>query len=393
MKRQITILIILAMALTAPLAAMAQKAKRTAAPKKKAPVTAVKEEEEKEEDPLMEQMLTAVEKVVFVDSIVVTKKQMLSALFPNPEEGRLATYEDFFKTKNGAGGYVYVNELGNHCIFSKPDSQGRMWLYSSDLLGGKWSEPEKLKGLDTKLFVEMNYPYLMTDGMTLYFAARGTGSLGGFDIYRTRLDTETGRYLKPENIGMPFCSENDDFFYIIDEQNRLGYFVTNRRQPSGKVCVYTFVPNEARSVYNSDDMDEEKLRSMARINSMADTWGDDAVRRDALRRMANRNTPKANRTADERQTKLAFVVNDETVYTKPSDFKKPELFREWQAASAKADELETTLQRLREQFAAATATGQEKLRPEILTCEQRLIATHQLMKQKEKEIRKTENNQ
>lgn len=392
MKRQKTILIILAMALLAPLAAMAQKGKKAAAPKKKTPVTAVKEEE-KEENPLMEQMLTAVEKVVFVDSIVVAKKQMLTALFPNPEEGRLATYEDFFKTKNGAGGYVYVNELGNHCIFSKPDSRGRMWLYSSDLLGGQWSEPEKLKGLDTKQFVELDYPYLMTDGVTLYFAARGNGSLGGFDIYRTRLDTETGRYLKPENIGMPFCSENDDFFYIIDEQNRLGYFVTNRRQPNSKVCVYTFVPNETRSVYNSDAMDEEKLRSMARINRMADTWGNEAVRRDALLRMANRNTPYANRTTGERQTTLTFVVNDETVYTKVSDFKKPDLFREWQTASAKADELETTLQRLREQFATASANGREKLRPEILTCEQKLDATRQQMKQKEKEIRQTENKQ
>lgn len=392
MKRQKTILIILAIALLAPLAAMAQKGKKAAAPKKKTPVTAVKEEE-KEGNPLMEQMLTAVEKVVFVDSIVVAKKQMLTALFPNPEEGRLATYEDFFKTKNGAGGYVYVNELGNHCIFSKPDSRGRMWLYSSDLLGGQWSEPEKLKGLDTKQFVELDYPYLMTDGVTLYFAARGNGSLGGFDIYRTRLDTETGRYLKPENIGMPFCSENDDFFYIIDEQNRLGYFVTNRRQPSSKVCVYTFVPNETRSVYNSDAMDEEKLRSIARINRMADTWGNEAVRRDALLRMANRNTPNANRTTGERQTTLTFVVNDETVYTKVSDFKKPDLFREWQTASAKADELETTLQRLREQFATASANGREKLRPEILTCEQKLDATRQQMKQKEKEIRQTENKQ
>lgn len=388
--KKTNLILVIVLALLLPLAATAQKGKKAAPPRKKAPTTVVEEEEE---NPLMEQMLTAVERVVFVDSVVVAKSQVLSALFPNPEEGRLTTYADFFNSKNATGGYVYVNELGNHCIFSKTDSRGHTWLYSSDLLGGQWSEPEKLKGLDAQQFQELNYPYLMSDGVTLYFAARGEGSLGGYDIYRTRLNTETGRYLKPENIGMPFCSEADDFFYIIDEQNRLGYFATSRRQPNGKVCVYTFVPNETRNVYNTETMNEERIKSLARINRIADTWDKGSTRKEALARMSSRRTQS---TASQQQTagqgNIAFIINDQTTYTKLSDFKNPALFREWQELQSKVQELETSLQRMRNTYAQASTNEKLKLRSEILTCEQRLLTMQEVMRQKEKEIRRTENS-
>jgi len=382
-----SIILVVALCLLLPLTTSAQRNKRQANTKKNATPAIV---EEPESNPLLEKMLPATERIVFVDSIVVSKDDVLKAIHINPEEGRLTTYDKFFKKDKNNKGVVYVNELGNRCIFSKPNSNGNLWLYSSDIIGNQWSEPQKLKGLENSHFKEISYPYLMPDGITLYFAARGKESLGGFDIYRTRLDIESGRYLKPENIGMPFSSENDDFLFVIDEQNQLGYFATTRRQPRGKVCVYTFIPNEIRRVYDIEALGEEYVSKMAAINSIADSWGNGTARKAALKRIANKQAKASKDKQTAAKDQLNFYIDDEHTYTDISQFSQPQLFREWTELRKKASETETILQRMRSQYAAANASQRTSMKAQVLSSEQRLEDLQQQILNKEKEIRNAE---
>ena len=64
------------------------------------------------------------------------------------------------------------------------------------------------------------FPFLMPDGVTLYFANNGGNSLGGYDIFMTRRsDDADGRsYMQPQNIGMPYNSPYDDYMLAIDAQ-------------------------------------------------------------------------------------------------------------------------------------------------------------------------------
>lgn len=55
-----------------------------------------------------------------------------------------------------------------------------MQLYSRIRLLDGWSEPEPLTSLNEQ--GNVNYPFLMSDGITLYYASDGEGSLGGYDI-------------------------------------------------------------------------------------------------------------------------------------------------------------------------------------------------------------------
>lgn len=386
MKRCYFFIILLLMAVVS-LPSDAQRTKRKK-PKSVKKVKVVKQEEPAEEHPLTAQMLAATERVLFVDSIVVTREKMLSAISTNPEEGSIKTYNEFFGTKSQPDGFVYVNELRNHCILSKADKHGRMHLYSSDLIGSNWSDPTPLKGLDDGTFTDMNYPYLMTDGVTLYFAAKGSQSLGGYDIYRTRLDSETGKYLKPQNIGMPFCSADNDAFYVIDEQNRLGYFVTDRRQPDGKVCVYTFVPNDSRPVYNADQLTPEQIRSMARIDRIADTWGNGQEHKNAL---ARKSEIRKKNSSDRQTASFSFVINDDVTYTQFSQFSRPQLFRELLSWQSQAEELKSSLLKARDFYIKASAGYRKQMEKEITDNERKyeefLIRIHQ----REKEIRKIEN--
>ena len=56
-----------------------------------------------------------------------------------------------------------------------------MQLYSRIRLLDGWSEPEPLMSLNEQ--GNVNYPFLMSDGITLYYASDGEGSLGGYDIF------------------------------------------------------------------------------------------------------------------------------------------------------------------------------------------------------------------
>jgi len=49
-------------------------------------------------------------------------------------------------------------------------------------------------------------PFVMSDGLTLYFASTDHQSFGGYDLYVTRYNLATDSYLVPNQLNMPFNS-------------------------------------------------------------------------------------------------------------------------------------------------------------------------------------------
>jgi hypothetical protein len=385
MNKSIAILILLALLL--PQHMQAQKRRNARKPKVVVPA----------EDPKFVFMLQSTAKVVIADSLVIDSVALLQHLHVNPEEGAVSTYADFFNT-DPSKGYVYVNELGNKCIYSRPDNTGHLKLYQSDKIGNQWTKGEELKGIDLDGgLTDFNYPYLMPDGITLYFSAKGSNSLGGYDIYRTRLDIDEKQFLRPENIGLPFNSPSDDYMYFIDEQNQLGYFTSTRRQPKDTVCVYTFVPFSSRTIINPDQVSGEKLRSLARIDRISDTWGNGTQRKQALNRMktvANTANSKNRNTDPSQSWTFSFVINDVKTYHKLADFRydsSRNKMIELLTAQGQLRVLETTLNKMRNQYADATGTQRVQLRSNLMENEQQYESLQQQIKQLEKEIRNTEN--
>lgn len=364
--------------------ANAQKNKKKVAAKKtvvakKPPIV------EPEEDPKVTKMLEATQDIVFIDSVVVSKEEFLSNYYLNGETGKVMTYNSFFRSDKQPYSTVYLNQLGNKCYFSE---NGR--LYTSDMLGNSWSEPSEIKGIGD--FNRANYPFVMADGTTLYFAAIGPEGLGGLDIYVTRYDSSTGNFLKAENIGMPFNSDANDYMYVIDEIESIGYFATDRRQPEGKVCIYTFIPNHSRSTYSPDEYEEEIIRSRAAIDRIRDTWGDGQARNAALERLARlKAAPKT--TEKKAGQGFSFIVDDNLVYTSLSDFRSAgnrERAAEWQKLTAQQQELTASLEKARAYYHAASSAERNSLKREILGNEQKEQSLQATIKKLEKTIRNEE---
>jgi hypothetical protein len=335
-------------------------------------------------------MLGATQKVVFIDSIVVARDKFLSTIRLSNDAGRLYTYNEFFDTDSMPGCYLHLNALGDKCYFAKVDSDNNMQLFSSYKMDDKWSAPTLMPGLaDARQ--EFNYPFMMGDSNTFYFAAQGSKSLGGYDIFVTRFDEETGKFLRPENIGMPFNSLANDYMYCEDEVNNIGWFVTDRGQEVNNVCIYMFIPNEDRDTYSPTDNSEDDIVSRARISSIADTWGDGKSKDDALDRLK--------RFIEESETKknnddFVFPINDRTVYHSMTDFKSSLSRDKMKTLMAKKREYAKStnyLDKIRDLYAKSDKNRRIALKSDILQLESNEAKMISDIHTLEKSIRNLEN--
>ena len=379
---------ILSLALLLPFSLNAQKKKKR--PVKKPVVVVV---EEPQEDPRITNMREMTQQIVIIDSIVTDKDRFLSQYRLSSETGTLTTTGQFFG--KSLRGYAFLNEMGNKVYFSRTDGSGFHRLYTSDKLGTVWGEGTPLKGLSEGI-TDADYPFMMNDGITFYFAAQGEESIGGYDIFFTRYDSRSGSFLKPENIGMPFNSEANDYMYAADEESGIGYFVSDRRQPEGKVCVYIFILPETRRSYDPSKYTEQQIRDFADITRIADTWGNGNERRAALDRLkaiGTTDAPPAAETAS--ATNTAIVINDRLTYTSVKDFRSPAAanhYRELLKARERQATIEADLQKTRDRYARADEDGRRLLREVILHNEEQALLLRNSIHTLEKQIRKEENN-
>ena len=379
--------VILAIALLLPLSMSAQKRKKRV----KKPVVEVPQE-----DPRITSMREMTQQITIIDSIVTDKDQLLSQLLLSDETGRILSSSAFWG--KGDSTTVFVNEMGNKAYFSQPDDSLKQQLCTSDLLGGEWSKPQLLNGISEGIS-ETAYPFMLADGLTFYFAGKGEESIGGYDIFMTRYDAHNNSFLKPENIGMPFNSEANDYLFAIDEYAHIGYFVSDRRQPEGKACLYIFIPQSSRKTYDPIVYTPAEIRGFADISSIADTWGNGEERSAALARyhaICINNMKATNTDAqpdDNAVASLELVINDALTYSSARDFRSREaavLYKQLIEARQELLALNEQLEKSRSLYPQAAGAEKKSLQREILQAETEVIQLNSRIHTLEKETRNAE---
>ena len=364
----------------------AQKKKSATKAKVKQKTTVVDNELEQR----LESMRGFTQKVMFIDSVVVSKSKLLSSLNIPDEAGSIQAYNKFFNTTDQPNSIVYLNQLRNKCVFSKFTDGG--WdLYSKEMIGEKWSNAVPLKGLDILGDdVDINWPFLLSDGTTLYFAAKGEESIGGFDIFMTRYDETTQSYLKPENIGMPFNSIDNDYFFIVDEYDGIGWFATDRNQPEGKVCIYSFIYNNVRENYVVDEYTPEQLRQLSEIHSISQTWTSNQARLGALEQLT---AVYKRKFTQKKKNDFEFVINDELTYTTLTDFRSveaAEMYVNLNELLRKKNKLDSSIERARNAYPTARQPQREQYKQQLLAAEKQSEKYETDIKNLSKKIRRIE---
>ena len=336
------------------------------------------------EDPsarLFRTMLPATAKVMFVDSMVVPKANFMQHIPLPPEAGSIFVKND---SKQATTMGQYENGFRDRKIFAVGDTLNSL-LLNQTLLGNEWSDPLALGNISDRSYMLQNYPYLCSDGITLFFSATGPNSLGGRDIFMTAYDRDNTKWYEPQNYGMPFNSTANDYMMVIDDLDSLGWLVSDRFQKGDSVCIYTFVPTTPRQDFSGDDLDNKKLESLAKIDRIQDTWkfGDRAA---AIRR--ERGLRNRKETENTNQGVL-FIVNDDIVVS-PEHLKTAEgrrLAQQWQELKTIIANTEATLDQKRDQYHQNRSA---QLAKEILSLEKDYQQQRQDIYTIEKQIRRYE---
>lgn len=338
---------------------------------------------------LGEQMLSGTEKITVIDSIIVDKKDFLSAYKLSEATGSLDYFSKFFGRDLPEQSTVYKTEFGDKIYYAQPDSANHLRLYTSDNMNGKWSAGVPLQGIGG-LYTEENYPFMCGDGTTLYFASKGIESLGGYDLFVTRAGDDNTHYLKADNMGMPYNSPANDYMLVLDEYNNLGWFASDRFQPEDKVCIYVYIPNKSRVTFDPAKTDSETLRHAAALFSIKDTQVNPSIVQEALARLATAGTHKKNvRKAHD----FTLVIDDNHTYTTYSDFKSASakaICMDWVKGRKQYETEAKALEKLRDQYASTSADGKQQLAGTILNLEKSVEVLHQQLQNTEIQIRNTE---
>lgn len=313
----------------------------------------------------MSAMMGRVEKIVVIDSLTVDKADFFSAYRLSPESGAFyssATLPDGFPAVDST--VVYMPQSHSSMMWAAPSGKGQCTLVeSSQLTDGSWETPHSL-GDAINEGGSANFPYLMSDGITLYYANNGENSLGGYDIFITRRDDT--EFLAPQNIGMPYNSPYDDYLLAIDEVTGVGWWATDRNRLGDKITIYRFIPSDLRINYDPDD---PAITRSAKLESYRDTWPEGADYTELLGRI-----DAIEYSGDEHQPDFVFPLPDGRIYTGWGDFRTAqgrELMEQYVDTDQADREDRAELEGLRRRY----ADGDTSVAQRIIALERKIEST------------------
>ncbi|MEG0947866.1 MAG: tetratricopeptide repeat protein [Bacteroidales bacterium] len=342
-----------------------------------------------EQAALGEKALGRVEDVVFIDSIIVDKNKFFEYYKLGQESGRFLDYKLLSQAVAGEGDLLFESQRGDRRVFGKKNGGNGFDLYeSSKLHGNNWSDPVPFPD-NINTAANENYPFVMTDGTTIYFSSDRGESLGGYDLYITKYNVSNGSYFTPEHLPMPFNSPFNDYLMAIDEGNQVGWFASDRYQPEDKVIIYLFIPNFGEKTYYRD-LPPAELRDRARITSIQATWPENANYEKLLYSIYNTETDLS-----KQKGAFFFVINDKIIYYNLDDFENPKARKLYEQAvdmqklyNADKQELED----LRKEWAYGNNALRNKIKGKILQLEGKTDQLQLQYEQLEVEARNAEIN-
>ncbi len=159
-------------------------------------------------------------------------------------DGSLVIKPEIFQTnkekKRAELSFVYISEPREVLYYAgyENDKSTNKDIFKVTMdADSKWGQPEKLDASINTPYDE-DYPVVMDNGMTMYFCSKGHSSLGGYDIYRSKLDTVNNTFSQPENLGAGINSPFDDIMFVMDKEGQNAYFASDRDNLNGSINVF-----------------------------------------------------------------------------------------------------------------------------------------------------------
>ncbi|MBG14890.1 MAG: hypothetical protein CL853_00895 [Crocinitomicaceae bacterium] len=134
---------------------------------------------------------------------------------------------------------------------ARPGGKGSVDIYYSERQpDGSWGKAQNM-GYPINTPESDKSPFIHTDSKTLYFVSKISEyrlGAGEFDIFYTRQDKKTGKWIEPQNIGHPINTEGDEEGIIVTTDGNYAYFSSERSDigVGGKDIFYFSMPEKAK---------------------------------------------------------------------------------------------------------------------------------------------------
>ena len=237
--------------------------------------------------------------------------------------------------------FAFVDALARNSIV--PAGGSLTWLAKA---GSAWERQEiemkSLEGASRYLC-----PFLLEDGMTLFFSTKTSSGLGGYDLYMTRLTEQGNSFFEPTLLGMPYNSPFNDYLLAYHEAEGWGILIH----------VYRFTGRPA-------------FLSGSKGGETSELAPDEAYRRATLSGVLYTDgevlprPTKGSRAKEE----LFFHLQGSTIYRYWSDFKTEagrQAFESAETLRRDLHEQRARLERLRSSWGQARPEARPILRSEI----------------------------
>lgn len=315
------------------------------------------------------ELMSRVEKIAIIDSVCVQKDFFLKSYKLPAEAGILQ------KTTSDPNAIQYTSERKDKRIYAEKRGENYELISSYRLTEG-WSAPSVIsKNICSES--NKNFPFLMSDGLTLYFASDTKDGIGGYDIYITRFSSMSNDYLPAKNVGMPFNSPFNDYMMAIDEYNKVGWFATDRYQNPDTVVIYKFVFSEEKTYWKN--LDASQLALYAQLKKY---------------NKATKTTKNPLQTTKQKNKERLFFINDVISYTQINDFESDVAREKYEIFQQKKQQkllLESSLDEMRSSYNFIEKEADKLLLERtILKNEKQIMQLQKELKSLEIEIRNIE---
>lgn len=170
---------------------------------------------------------------------------------PKPLTKQINTsYFESSASLSADGNYLYF-------ISEKRGGLGNGDIYRSKKIGkNAWGPAENL-GAVINSGEDESSVFIHPDGKTLYFSSKGHQTMGGYDIFKSVF--ENGQWSKPENMGYPINTLQDDLHFVLTEDNRTAYYSTTNKDELHERDIYEIDMNNHETHALKESLSKEHL--------------------------------------------------------------------------------------------------------------------------------------
>lgn len=299
---------------------------------------------------IAENSLDNVQQIEIIDRIDVPSADFFKYVKLPYSGGKLTAKDTPLPDKrHNMSDFVFNTESGDLIMWSENNEDHKeIIMQSGQLMDGTWEKPEEAGDILNDGGNARN-PFLLSDGLTLYYSSDGDGSMGGYDLFVATKDPVSGDFRQPIGLGYPFNSPYNEYMMAIDEENGIGWWVTDRNGLDGKVSVYVFKTNDVRKNYVTDE--EDDIIALAKVEDISITQNPDTDYSSIIKGIEDRNRVVKKSSGED----FIFPLNQGKVARRLADFTNASARRNMQQyllAAEQYAELERKLTDLRKKFHA-----------------------------------------